>query len=276
MTTIEGVDYSRSRPGGAALKAAGKAFAVRYIGDPGGSTATASNGYKSIGQAEYDDLSKHGVNVVFVWEGSEVDSNEAMRKGHLQGIADATAAQQRLTALRGPSPRRPIYFACDYDAPEEDQVLINDYLDGVAGVIGRNRTGIYGGYGPVSRAKAAGKAAWFWQTYAWSGGKVLTGIHLYQYSNGQKVGGEDVDLTRALQSSYGQSQVILTPPAPKVPPLGGLVVFVRNAKTHAIYSFGPQANTLHHITAAEWKTWKAHGFKFTDAPPEAFAGYTIA
>jgi hypothetical protein len=60
------------------------------------------------------------------------------------------------------------YLAADWDASEADQAAINAALDGCASVIGRARTGIYGGFWPVSRALTAGKASFAVQTYAWS------------------------------------------------------------------------------------------------------------
>lgn len=197
---LEGIDYSDARPGGAVIAAAGKRFAVRYLYPP-------VAGGKGLTAAEVQDLQAHGIAVACVYEGSA----GGMRNGYGQGVADAKAAQAQLNTL--PLDHGlPIYFAADWDASPADQTPINAYLDGVASVIGRARTGMYGGYWPLSRAKAAGKATWLWQTYAWSGSNVLAGIHLLQYSNGQWNG--RVDYCRAMQAEYGQHA-----PAPVRPPV---------------------------------------------------------
>lgn len=201
--SIEGVDYSYARPSISGLKSAGKHFAVRYITPPG-------NGNKGISQAEFDALHKEGIEVVAVWEGAAGD----MKKGHAQGVADAKAAEAGLKAIVGLNDNLPVYFGCDWDATPGDQTAINAYLDGAASVLGLDRVGIYGGYYPVKRAKDAKKATWLWQTYAWSGGQVLAGIHLYQYKNGVALANGTVDLCRALQTEYGQHGVVKPTPAP--------------------------------------------------------------
>lgn len=208
MVSIEGVDYSYSRPSAAALKAADKKFAVRYITPPGA-------GNKGLSQSEFDALRAAGLYVVAVWEGGAGD----MKNGKNQGVADAKAALAGLKSINGLNDYLPIYFACDWDATPGDQAAINDYLDGAASVISRERVGIYGGYYPVKRARDAGRAAWLWQTYAWSGGNVLDGIHIYQYKNGVMLGGVSVDLNRALNSEYGQHPVNDPRVAPNPAPL---------------------------------------------------------
>ena len=52
---------------------------------------------------------------------------------------------------------RPIYFSCDFDAQPSQQAAINAYMDGVASVIGRSRTGAYGGYGVPTAAIEPGE-----------------------------------------------------------------------------------------------------------------------
>jgi len=45
-------------------------------------------------------------------------------------------------------------------------------------------------------------ADFYWQTYGWSGGKVVPGVHIYQRKNGQKLGGITVDLDVMYESTY--------------------------------------------------------------------------
>lgn len=187
----EGVDYSWARPGGAALRAAGKRFAARYLYADG-------QGGKGLDVSELQDLQANGIEVPVVYESYAARAKE----GRAAGQADARAAQAALVAVGLPS-GMPIYFAVDYDTPEGDQPAIDEYLRGAADVIGANRVGVYGSFYVCKRTRANGTAKWLWQTYAWSGGQVLDGIHLFQYRNGQDLNGA-VDFCRAMQDNYGQ------------------------------------------------------------------------
>lgn len=204
---VEGVDYSWARPGGAALAKAGKHFAVRYLYPDG-------QGGKGLDPGELSDLRSHGIEVPVVYESYAGRA----REGRAAGQADGKTAQKALEALGLPK-GMPIYFAVDYDAPESDQSAIDNYLKGCADSIGASRVGVYGGYWIVKRCKANNSAKWLWQTYAWSGGNLLAGVHLYQYSNGQELNGS-VDFNRALQSNYGQPSKFggSVAPAPKPAP----------------------------------------------------------
>lgn len=201
----EGVDYSWARPGGAALKAAGKDFAVRYLYPDG-------QGGKGLDASELGDLQANGIEVPVVYESYASRAKE----GHDAGAADAKIAQAALDALHLPT-NMPIYFAVDYDAPESDQGAIDDYLRGAASVIGADRVGVYAGYWIVKRCAENKSAAWFWQTYAWSGGNWYPGNHIEQYKNGQQLNGE-VDFNRSKQDNYGQpSKFGGAAPAPRPP-----------------------------------------------------------
>jgi hypothetical protein len=194
---LEGVDYSSSRPGGAALAAAGKRFVVRYVPYGGYS--------KGLDRAELADLRAHGIGVALVWE--QVTSRAL--QGAAAGAADALTSQAAVVSLGFP-PTTPIYFAVDFAGTLAQQPAINQYLSGAASVIGKARVGVYGSYDVLNRCRANGTAAWFWQTYAWSGGNIASYAHLYQYHNGANVNGS-VDLCRAMQTNYGQWDA-LTPP----------------------------------------------------------------
>jgi LysM repeat protein len=211
----EGVDYSWARPGGAALKNAGKSFAVRYL-------YTDGQGGKGLDKDELADLQAHGIEVPVVYESTAGRA----RDGRAAGQEDAKAAQAALEAVGLPS-GMPIYFAVDFDATEGDQAAIDEYMRGAGDVIGHNRVGVYGDYYVVKRCHDNGSASWFWQTYAWSGGQWFSGNHLEQYLNGQNINGA-VDLCRSKQDNYGQPSkfgaAAPTPtpaPAPTPPASGG-------------------------------------------------------
>ena len=191
---IQGVDYSAARPGGAALKAAGKQFAVRYV--PYGTTG------KSLTSAERQDLHDNALSVAMVyeaWAGRALDGRSA-------GKADAQYSDGELRKLGFPTDT-PVYFAVDIDAQANQQPAIDAYLTGAAEALGPARVGVYGGYYVIKRCRDNRTATWLWQTYAWSGGNVHPDIHLYQYRNASNLAGNgpgDLDLTEAKMADFGQ------------------------------------------------------------------------
>ena len=186
-----GIDYAWSRPTITAMKAAGVEFVCRYLSyDTTG---------KNISPAEAQTLRAAGMALILVWETSASRALVGMGAGQ----ADATAALSQARSVGLPDDR-PIFFAVDFDASATDQAKINDYFSGVASVIGHNRTGMYGGYGPISRAFDAGKIKYGWQTFAWSAGKWDGRAGLQQYSNDELIGGQAVDFNRSVLDDYGQ------------------------------------------------------------------------
>lgn len=192
-----GIDYEFGPPSIAAFKKAGVKFACRYL---------SHYPTKNLTKSEAKLLSDAGIEIVVVWE----DSASRALGGYAVGRADAQAALALARAIGMPE-NRPIYFAVDWDASPSQQDAINAYLDGAASALGRARVGIYGGYGPVSRAMGGGKAAWGWQTYAWSSGDWCKGIHIRQYSNDHIIGGVSCDYDDAMQNDYGQWRVGASP-----------------------------------------------------------------
>lgn len=196
--TIPGVDYPWSHPGGAALKAAGKLFACRYLShDPS----------KNLTRTEADDLAAHGVSCVVVWETTAARAGA----GRTAGVADAKTAEAQAAAAGMPS-GRPIYFAVDYDATP---AAVDAYFQGVASVVGVARTGVYGGYRVVKHLKDAGLAAWVWQTSAWSGGQWDPRANLRQPLGTVRINGVSCDIDTAHTPDYGQWTPGHTPITPQ-------------------------------------------------------------
>ena len=195
MTIAKGVDYAFSpHPRPDVLKNEGYSFACRYLSP---NPANDSNG-KNLSSGELSALMGAGLAVVVV----EESTAQRMLQGHAAGVSDAQHAAAVTRSLGISS--IPVYFACDFDATEADQVPVNDYLDGAASVIGLNRTGIYGGYWPVKRAFDAGKVKWGWQAFAWSGGNWDARAQLRQVQNGVIIGGADCDVDEAHAEDFGQ------------------------------------------------------------------------
>jgi hypothetical protein len=187
----QGVDYSWGRPSPAGLIADGYTFAARYLSyDTSG---------KSLTHGEADALIAAGVDIVCVWEQGADDALD----GYGQGVADAQAAAAQAASVGMPSDR-PIYFAVDFDAQASQQGTVDAYFDGVASVIGRGRTGAYGGYYLISRLFDDGRITWGWQAYAWSYGNWDGRAQVRQVDNGQTVAGGSVDLDTAMVADFGQ------------------------------------------------------------------------
>src|SRR5262249_16624852 len=143
-----GVDYAFfPHPSVPALKTAGARFVMRYISSE---TANDANG-KNLLPGECKALLAADIRVgVVVEEGTQM-----MPAAPPAGAAAGRHADAVVKALGMPSV--PVYFAADFDATPAQQAPINAFLDGAASVIGRSRTGLYGGYYVVKRAFDAGK-----------------------------------------------------------------------------------------------------------------------
>lgn len=202
-----GLDYSAGRPGGAAIRAAGYGFAVRYLDNGlGGSRA-------NLTAAEVADLQANGVAVALVWERKLLPpAPDRATQGRAAGAADAAAAKAAAAAvgLAG----LPIYFAVDFDIPDyapanPDPLAklgpVGVYFGGVRSVLPIGQVGVYGGYWAVKRVLDAGLASIAWQTVAWSGGNVDPRIALYQRLGTVNVGGVDCDVDEARQPNFGQN-----------------------------------------------------------------------
>lgn len=200
--TTEGVDYSWGRPGAAALVAAGKRFACRYLPYQYG---TVTDNGKGLTAAEISDLRSHGLSIVLNFEWYKA----RMKEGYAAGVADAKQSAAAIARLGIPDTVA-VYFSADWDTSLVDYPAIDAYLRGAASVLTLNRVGVYGEAALIAHCRKAGVARWFWQTYAWSGGVLSPYAHIYQYHNGQQINGEWVDLDRAYADLYGQ----WSPPLP--------------------------------------------------------------
>ena len=204
----KGLDYAGGRPGGAAIRAAGYDFVVRYLSDGGPSLPG-----KLLTPAEAVDLRAYGISIVSNWE----TTANRMLDGYVAGVNDASIALRQVLACGGRFDR-PIYFSVDFDATPADQVPIDDYLRGAASILGAHNVGIYGGYWPIHRALDNKTAAWTWQTDAWSGGNVEFRRNLHQLVRQVVVGGVACDVNEAFTADFGQWDYYPTQEEPDVTP----------------------------------------------------------
>lgn len=189
---IEGVDYAFPPwPDPQGLADAGIKFACRYGG--------AGTSPKWLTADEAQALCAVGIAIVANVEGAQ----SGLLGGYSVGQDWARRADAHFKACGMPD-NRPIYLSVDFDVTAALWPKVRDALAGAASVIGVDRVGVYGGHNAMLWARADEVANWFWQTYAWSGGKWLPGNHIEQYRNNVTVGGATVDRNRALKTDYGQ------------------------------------------------------------------------
>lgn len=187
---MHGLDYSYSRPGESAIKAAGYGFVCRYLSHTPG---------KNISSKEVADIKNSGLKLVLVWE----STGQRPLDGFSAGQQDARDGQ-KLASSCGCGEIPAIYFAVDFDASTADQVKINEYLRGCADILGLSRVGVYGGCRVVQRAFDANRITWGWQTYAWSSGKWEPRAQLRQIKNSQTLNGASVDINESITDNFGQ------------------------------------------------------------------------
>ncbi len=169
----------------AQLKAKGISFVCRYL-------APLPNG-KVISRAEAQNYISGGIGLVYVWESTGTDQT---------GVADAREADRQVGILG--TPGAVIYFARDWDVSPGQEPGVESYLAEAGSVVGKERTGLYGGYWPVKTAFDKGVCTYGWQTYAWSAGNWDARAQLQQYQNGVTFGPAQVDRDRATSHDYGQ------------------------------------------------------------------------
>ena len=146
MTALWG-DYV-GYPGGAALRAAGFAGVVRYVGI-GGSA-------KRLTAAEYADLTGHGLQVLGVVESTTTEADD----GYGTGVSDAQAALSDIADLTGGRGLDFVFATNDKTTYIAADV---DYVRGFASVLGVARTGVYGFSDFLGAVRGAGAASVFWQ-----------------------------------------------------------------------------------------------------------------
>ena len=251
LAGLYGCDYSFSRPSPSHLYGEGYRFAVRYFSYDSGKNLTAS---------EAQALENAGLDVVSNWEAGSDDALD----GYSRGVQHAHDADAQAHAAGAPADR-PIYFSVDFDASEGQQGAINDYMDGVASVIGRSRTGAYGGYYVIKRLFDAGKITWGWQAYAWSGGQWDPRAQARQIQNGLE--GDSIDKDQAMVADIGQwsgSGGGNNPPPPPPPPASSCDVhsdgklYCDNTDNSAMYaSDNFESAVVNHLrTTSSWfKCW---------------------
>lgn len=160
-----------------ALKKAGFAYTARYLG----------NSWKTFDAAEAKAIRNAGLKLVSIFQKSADRSAYFTEEQGRQDGRDAVKAAQNVGQPAGTA----IYFAVDFDAGKRAIPHILAYFNGVRKTFHTYKLGIYGSYTVMLAVK--GLADFYWQTYAWSYGKVADFIHMHQYENNIKVAGVLID-----------------------------------------------------------------------------------
>jgi hypothetical protein len=114
----------------------------------------------------------------------------------------------------------------------------------------------------VEHCQAIGTARWFWQTYAWSGGKVSAHTHFLQYLNGQTVAGASVDLNQSRQFDFGAwepvAPVVVKPVInPSKPPVKPVVIkpTIHIMTGAELLAMVKNVSAIHIMSPVEMLTW---------------------
>ncbi|HEX7022957.1 MAG TPA: glycoside hydrolase domain-containing protein [Trueperaceae bacterium] len=205
-----GVDYA-ARPPDAALKCLkqrGVSFVVRYLSLP-------QYDWKVLDYPEAVAISQAGLNIVTVFQARNTKIEDFDAEAKRDGAAAFRAAQ-----AAGQPPNTAIYFAVDMNAEERDLGQLATYLRTVAEAVAPYYiAGVYGEYEVCEYVLAQGIVRYAWQTYAWSGGKLLEGVRLYQFRNGANWCGFSNDLDYAYDDpGWWRIGGVLAPtPPPEIP-----------------------------------------------------------
>lgn len=158
-----GVDYSVARPAGAAIKAAGYSFVMRYLAPlPNPKVLTAD---------EIRDLQTNGVAIGLVFE---ITATRPVLSGAAAGLADGALAMVMARNLGVPL-TTVIYAAVDTDTSYN---AVSGYLRAFR-TANSYPTGVYGSITVVDGAMGDG-FSFGWQACAWSDGQLSANAQLYQ------------------------------------------------------------------------------------------------
>ncbi|WP_289143088.1 DUF1906 domain-containing protein [uncultured Brevibacillus sp.] len=168
------------------MAAAGMKFVCRYL-------VPTSMAWKRLTRQEAEAITAAGMKVVSVFQRGANDA----AGGAVNGTRDGKAAFQEAKLIGQPEGTA-IYFAVDYDAQPKDYGALEAYLKAAAKELPGYFVGVYGSFAVVEEMGRRGACQRFWQTYAWSKGRLSQAANLYQYKNGQTLAGHQVDFNDGL------------------------------------------------------------------------------
>jgi peptidoglycan hydrolase-like protein with peptidoglycan-binding domain len=178
---------------------------------------------RGLQKFEVDALTAAGFDIGTYYEENE----QSILEGYSFGVRAGNNARQ-VWAACGQHFDVPLFLAADYDFTAGQLGPVYDALDGLASVIGRQNTGIYGGVVPVHLARQNGHATYAVQAGAWRYRAAEVGVtdpygwsplaQVRQDGYNAYVGGVNCDHLTALAVDFGQwrrQAVIAGPDVPK-------------------------------------------------------------
>lgn len=169
------------------LRQAGVRTVGRYLGSP--------ESWKTLTDKEVQSVSAAGLSLFSIWETNPTNRGYFSSEKGLQDAANAAFYARSIGQPRESA----IYFTVDYDAQPSDMNAIETYFREVRDRLDDYKIGAYGSFAVIERLHRKRLADFYWQTYAWSHGKLAGGAHLYQYRNNSWLAGIAVDLNRVLK-----------------------------------------------------------------------------
>lgn len=128
--------------------------------------------WKALTELEATAIHVNGLAILLLFELDAKRSRKGKDAGEADGITAKTLAEEI-----GIPPSCAIYFCVDYDAPQSDYPLIEDYLYAAKQSVSPYKCGIYGKADLINSIKAD----YYMQCYAWSGGSLSQKTDIYQY-----------------------------------------------------------------------------------------------
>jgi len=184
-------------------------FFIRYLAPP--------SSWKYFSKKEVQILKNAGFMIGSVFQ----EGKDGPKYGYEAGKAAATKAKQRASDLGQPK-NSAIFFAVDYDAPKSDFNNIEAFLKGAKEILGEHYfAGIYGKYDVIEEMAKRGACKYFWQTLAWSGGKLSKYADLYQYKIDILANGINVDFNECFNTQifWGQYKEETKSPVNNIEPI---------------------------------------------------------
>ncbi|MCQ2009274.1 DUF1906 domain-containing protein [Sporolactobacillus sp. STSJ-5] len=163
------------------LYAAGIRLVGRYIGSP--------SSWKTLETAEVKALQAVGIKIYSI---RQTTNNVASFFNYAKGVSEAKEAETWAHSINQPNGTA-IYFSVDFDAKGSALAAVKQFFKGVDETLKDYKVGVYGSYGVIEALSETTYTDYYFQTYAWSGGKVSKYADLYQYKNGQTIADVTVD-----------------------------------------------------------------------------------
>ncbi|WP_280333098.1 glycoside hydrolase domain-containing protein [Nocardia wallacei] len=204
------IDHAAARVGADACRDAGYQGAIRYlVNSPDRGLPN-----KILTPEEAARYLELGMPLCSNWQRGKGPTAD-WRRGYDGGVEDARDAQAEHKRCGGPD-TAPIFFSIDEDVSVSQwNALCAPYLRGVASVIGKQRTGMYGGSKQCAWAieddlvgfSATPGKRYLWQTRSWSNGEREAAAVLYQARIDQdQINGIGIDVSEVLADDFGQWQ----------------------------------------------------------------------